>query len=58
MQKAQPWIYFVLALALLNCSQKPQGNTASTLSGDVAKLAEQFEADSAKARLLLLLSPT
>ncbi|MCG3120820.1 MAG: hypothetical protein ALAOOOJD_03709 [bacterium] len=65
MQKIQPWVYLFLALAFLNCGEKAKEADKHTtsaapanLSGDIATLAGQFEADSAKTRLVLLLSPT
>lgn len=65
MPKIRHGIYFVLSLALLSCSEKPQNNNAgtpqtaaATLSSDVVQLADHFLADSAQTRLVILLSPT
>jgi len=64
MQKVYRWVYLFLMLALPGCGEKPQndrqaaGSAPPNLSSDISKLAEQFEADSAGTRLVLLLSPT
>lgn len=65
MQKIQHWLHLFLALALLSCGEKSNDarpntmNTApASLGTDIAKLAAQFATDSAKTRLVLILSPT
>ncbi len=65
MPKIRQGIYFVLWLALLSCSEKPQKHNAGTpkiaaadLGSDVVQMAESFLADSAQTRLVILLSPT
>jgi hypothetical protein len=62
MQKNQRWVYLILALALLNCGEKSpsdrNNSAAQKLNSDVSQLAQQFDADSAMTRLVLLLSPT
>ncbi len=61
MRTTRRWVYLFLVLALFGCREKQQNapsNATANLSSDLAKLAEQFEADSAKVRLVLLLSPS
>jgi len=65
MPKIRHGIFFLLSLALLSCGEKPQNHNAGTpktaaadLSSDVAQMAENFLADSARTRLVILLSPT
>jgi hypothetical protein len=65
MQSARRWIGLLLSLALLSCGEKPQtarnnenNSAAANLSCDIPDLAEQFDNDSTKTRLVLLLSPT
>jgi len=65
MQKTQRWFWLFLILTPLSCGEKPQNPrdnatnlAASNLSSDIARFAGQFAADSAKTRLVILLSPT
>jgi len=63
MRKIQRWVYLVLAVWLCQCGEKPQtarnsAAVAANLSSDVAHFAERFAADSARTRLVILLSPT
>lgn len=62
MRKIRFGLYLFLTAALLSCSGKPDatnnGAAGLIFDGDGVKLAAQFDADSAKTRLVILLSPT